>query len=297
MGSKASGKSDMVYRTEKVSLDALMGALDRSWGSKTSVDPQNWWPSNAAYGQCAVTALVVNDFFGGQFLRTMATYQNGNSTSHYYNELPDKSVVDLTRIQFPDGTKFSDPEYRSREYIVSNPSTVERYNLLKKRVSLRLENAAKEKLKLYFAHSTLDRKELRDKEIEMECRLGIELYNPFYDSPRNHIAEIDSGVRKPYSGIKDFNAIVDGDLEAIESCAGLLAVVPKNKPAIGESMEIFYNSFVLGRETYLIVEDEGFLGHPWLVKNSVARFKSTDEFMEWWESREHRLDTEKRNAH
>lgn len=295
MGSEAGSGADKLRKLEKVSLDTLIEAIERSWGAKTSFDPQNWWPSNAAYKQSAVTALVVNDFFGGNILRTIATYQNGSRVSHYYNELPDKNIVDLTRIQFPEGTKFSDPEDKSRGHIMLNPLTAERYNILKERVELRLENAGKERARLYFAHPAADRKELREREIDMECRLGIELLNPFYDVHRGDIIELDSGIRKPYHGISDPNKIVMRDLEAIKSCEGLLAVIPKDRPMIGASMEIFYNSFVLGRDTYLIIEDEGLFGHPWLVKNSVARFKNADEFMGWWEEKVHKSDIEMQN--
>ena len=47
-------------------------------------------------------------------------------------------------------------------------------------------------------------------------------------------------------------------------------------------MEIFYNSYVLKRPTYLIIEDENLFDHPWLVKNSTMRFRNTEEFVNWW---------------
>jgi hypothetical protein len=191
--------------------------------------------------------------------------------------------------------KFSDPEDKSRGHIMLNPLTAERYNILKERVELRLENSGKERARLYFAHPAADRKELREREIDMECRLGIELLNPFYDVKCSDIIELDPGIRKPCQGINDPNKIVMRDLEAIKSCEGLLAVIPKDRPMIGASMEIFYNSFVLGRDTYLIIEDEGLFGHPWLVKNSVARFKNADEFMGWWEEKVHKSDIEMQN--
>ena len=82
---------------------------------------------NRALGQCAVTALVVQDVLRGELLRAEV-----NGTSHYWNRLPDGTELDLTREQFetflPSGI-----ETRSREYVLSFDETRMRYELLKKR--------------------------------------------------------------------------------------------------------------------------------------------------------------------
>ena len=46
-------------------------------------------------GQCAVTALVVQDFLGGELIRAFVCGE-----SHYWNRLPDGSELDLTADQF-----------------------------------------------------------------------------------------------------------------------------------------------------------------------------------------------------
>ncbi len=118
-------------------LSSLKLAIDSSWGPDTSSDPVKWSESNRAYGQCAVTALVIQDFFGGSLLRVEAQGPDGK-VSHYYNRLRDGNIIDLTRRQFPEGTKFSNPEYREREYVLSYPATASRYEVLRNRVSLML---------------------------------------------------------------------------------------------------------------------------------------------------------------
>ena len=118
-------------------LSSLKSAIDLSWSAKTSSDSANWSESNRAYGQCAVTALVIQDFFGGKLLRVEASGPQGK-VSHYYNQLRDGNIIDLTRKQFPKGTEFSAPEYREREYVLSYPETASRYEILKNNVSLLL---------------------------------------------------------------------------------------------------------------------------------------------------------------
>ncbi len=116
---------------EKIALALLQSALERSWSQETSAAP-NWSRQNPAQGQCAVTALIVQDFFGGRLLKTKA--QVGEGISHIYNELPNGVVVDLTASQFPKGTLFSTPDYRVRDSVFERKGNRERYELLKKRV-------------------------------------------------------------------------------------------------------------------------------------------------------------------
>lgn len=103
-------------------------ALKRAWCRETSSVPDEWSPGNPARGQCAVTALIVQDTLGGILLRTVI-----QGESHYFNQLPDAENVDLTLLQFEDPfIKASELscEERSREYVLSYPATVARYSLL-----------------------------------------------------------------------------------------------------------------------------------------------------------------------
>jgi hypothetical protein len=108
----------------------LGSALRRCWGPETTSDPTGWSRSNPAWGQCAVTALVVQDQYGGQLLRASAP--NG---SHYWNLLTDGTEVDLTREQFEGIFEPDDVEVRDREYVLSFQATRQRYELLRRRIS------------------------------------------------------------------------------------------------------------------------------------------------------------------
>ena len=49
-------------------------------------------------GQCAVTALLVQDLFGGELVRAVMP----DGSSHYWNRLYRVGDIDLTRAQYPD---------------------------------------------------------------------------------------------------------------------------------------------------------------------------------------------------
>jgi len=99
------------------------------WDADTSADPANWTPENRSYGQCAVTALIVQDQLGGTLQRTVV-----DGVSHYYNRLPTGKYEDLTFDQFPHGSRYDvDSVERERDYVLSHPATAERYELLNTR--------------------------------------------------------------------------------------------------------------------------------------------------------------------
>lgn len=120
-----------------ITLDALFDALRNSWSADTAAPGMFWNSQIPATGQCAVTALVVQDYFGGELLRTTNPIGLSDSrVSHYFNLLPGNREVDLTRGQFwvwePDGIMI-----RDRDYVLSFPDTVERYKLLSAAVQRR----------------------------------------------------------------------------------------------------------------------------------------------------------------
>jgi hypothetical protein len=107
----------------------LKQLLTGSWNLETCSPglTDKWNKENPALGQCAITALIVNDFFGGKIMRCMAS-----SGSHYYNIIDDE-IVDLTVEQFLGETpQYKNGEERTREYLLSNEDTKNRYLILNK---------------------------------------------------------------------------------------------------------------------------------------------------------------------
>ena len=114
----------------EVRISSLKQILRFLWSAETSVDPNNWNPDNPAWGQCAVTALLVQELFGGSLIR--ATIEG---ISHYWNVLPNGEEIDLTRHQFGESSILDNsPELRVREYVLSFPETNERYRILRSKI-------------------------------------------------------------------------------------------------------------------------------------------------------------------
>jgi hypothetical protein len=111
----------------------LEEALAEAWSRGTSADPDNWSEENPAWGQCAVTALIVQDYLGGSLRRGEV-----GPISHYWNVLPSGEEIDLTLRQFPEGTTIANTAERTREYVLSHHETVRRYSKLAQRVQQRL---------------------------------------------------------------------------------------------------------------------------------------------------------------
>ncbi len=110
-----------------------------SWSADTASPScvASWSALNPSLGQCAVTALLVQDLWGGQLIRTVVAGQG----SHYYNRLPDGQEIDLTRNQFPPGTVIPPGEPVDRAYVLDSEGavrarTAERYRVLKARFEL-----------------------------------------------------------------------------------------------------------------------------------------------------------------
>lgn len=98
-------------------------AIRAAWDETTSAD-EGWTAEVPELGQCAVTALIVQDLFGGELQRTVA-----NGVSHYYNSIAGVDV-DLTRAQFEEPLLMEEPLVRERAYVLSFPATAARYDRL-----------------------------------------------------------------------------------------------------------------------------------------------------------------------
>ena len=121
----------------KISLAELLDAVRQSWSQETAMG--KWENSNPSLNQCAVTALVVQDYLDGKLLRCETILGN----SHYWNLLPSSTEIDLTAEQFDfieDKPVRETAIERSREYVLSYPDTARRYKTLAKTVEKVLEN-------------------------------------------------------------------------------------------------------------------------------------------------------------
>jgi ADP-ribose pyrophosphatase YjhB (NUDIX family) len=89
-------------------LSELETALRAAWSRSTAdpADHDRWSAENAAAGQCASTALIVHDAFGGEVLEGRVRHPDGAVRGyHYLNRLPDGRRLDLSAGQFRAGER------------------------------------------------------------------------------------------------------------------------------------------------------------------------------------------------
>ena len=115
-------------------IDDLYNVLTHCWSSETAYPScqKDWNENDRSYGQCAITAMLVNDMFGADIYRIKL--EDGGT--HYFNKI-DHQVIDLTREQFDlydIPIDYSNAEKMSREYCGKNENTKKRYELLKSRI-------------------------------------------------------------------------------------------------------------------------------------------------------------------
>lgn len=95
----------MIGNVMILSFAVLHDAIAQAWGPDTC-DPRSlddWSTSNPAWGQCGVTALVVNDLVGGEIILAEVRYPDGTRQGvHYWNRVGSVDI-DLTRQQFTKG--------------------------------------------------------------------------------------------------------------------------------------------------------------------------------------------------
>lgn len=108
-----------------MNINGLEKILKKSWSKETCHLPlqDRWNTGQPEIGQCAVTVLVIQDYFGGKIAHDI-------KNKHYWN-IVDGVEIDITRKQFPRDTIFTIDEFVNRESLFSiKAKTRERYEML-----------------------------------------------------------------------------------------------------------------------------------------------------------------------
>ncbi len=115
-----------------MTLKQLQNALLKSYSEETAYpDWQNKWNKRKpTIGQCAITALLVQFYFGGEIYKH-------NIEDHYFNFI-NGEVIDLTKEQFDYRLDYSNSQLKQPDLTKAN--TLERFELLKNRVENYLNN-------------------------------------------------------------------------------------------------------------------------------------------------------------
>lgn len=119
-------------------VDTLYAVLRQAWRAETAYREcqPDWEPSDPSYGQCAVTACLVCDMFGG----TIHKINLKEGGTHYFNKLQGQ-YLDLTREQFTlYGYKVQEEPNKEvpRRFCCSGKDARRRYVQLQKNIMLYL---------------------------------------------------------------------------------------------------------------------------------------------------------------
>ncbi|MEV7594681.1 alpha/beta fold hydrolase [Streptomyces sp. NPDC090085] len=93
--------------TNPWTLADLEAAIRAGWSAETSepagISGVSWSAENPAWGQCGITALLVQDLVGGELVLGEVFHDGRPEGYHWWNQLPGGIRVDLTREQFRRG--------------------------------------------------------------------------------------------------------------------------------------------------------------------------------------------------
>ena len=120
------GKDHMIH-----SIDKLFYVLLDAWSKDTaypSCQKDYDYENDPTYGQCAITATLVYDMFGG----TIHKIRTGGGGTHYFNKI-NNHYIDLTSDQFDlynIPVDYESNEVVLRKYCATNADTRKRYRQL-----------------------------------------------------------------------------------------------------------------------------------------------------------------------
>ncbi|MCK9230036.1 MAG: HNH endonuclease [Syntrophales bacterium] len=92
--------------------------------SKETAYYNEWNIKNPSYGQCAISAIALQEIIGGEIAKIILS----EGKSHYFNIL-DGNVYDLTSDQFEMPVKYDHHEIVSKDYLLSDHRTAKRYKI------------------------------------------------------------------------------------------------------------------------------------------------------------------------
>ncbi len=119
-----------------MTLEKLQDYLYKAYSKDTCylLCRKDWCNNNPTLGHCAIVSLIVNDYFDGEIYKTKV-----DGISHYFNMI-DNNVVDFTSNQFNKKINYNNKIKKDRLEILEDEDTLLRYNMLKMRLQLIIED-------------------------------------------------------------------------------------------------------------------------------------------------------------
>lgn len=107
--------------------------IKRGWSRETAhpTAQKYWTEDKPSLGQCAITALYLNEKYGYSIWETLINNRN----RHFFNKDNDGNIIDLTKDQFSPGIKIDYENSRQRDPKQLLRSCNSRYQLFKKNLN------------------------------------------------------------------------------------------------------------------------------------------------------------------
>ena len=112
-----------------MTLSEIESAIQSSWSIDTTYCVDDYMARHPAWGNCAVTALLLQELLGGELMRGLAIEPGQSGTAHYWNRVNGLDL-DLTWRQFAQGTILTDTAIADYHVLVENEWMRERYENL-----------------------------------------------------------------------------------------------------------------------------------------------------------------------
>jgi hypothetical protein len=115
-----------------VSILEFRESVESAWSPETAYKPDP--DMDPAWGQCAVTALLFHEHFGGQIQRAVVVGPEAQAfrVRHYWNVFLGQPI-DLTWRQFPVGSSLNTSRIEDVDPSALKKSVQKRFNILKER--------------------------------------------------------------------------------------------------------------------------------------------------------------------
>jgi hypothetical protein len=115
---------------DKKPITTVIKAVKNAWGKDTAYhkDAERWTNKNPSIGQCAVTALVINHFFGGKIISGVSS----DGAVHFWNRILGFKI-DLTKSQFEGKKKFANLRVWNANDLILTGNVEKRYQALLRR--------------------------------------------------------------------------------------------------------------------------------------------------------------------
>ena len=114
--------------TKNIPDPRVVDIIREAWSAESA--KAGYDPERPESGQGAVSALSIQDFFGG-----VIKHATINGVSHYWNVMDDGAVIDLTRAQFDEPLDIQGEKEVERNEMMSDRELRARYNRFDERVS------------------------------------------------------------------------------------------------------------------------------------------------------------------